>query len=71
MPISETTIITGKNRNIGLRVAVSVEVMYSTVIPAIAAIIATGISRASGFVRFGSGGSGGASMTNRPVSIQE
>lgn len=56
----------GRNKNIGLRAEALPDVRYSTLIPAIAAIIATGISRANGLTGTGFGGSGGASTTVWP-----
>ena len=65
VPTADTIIMAGKNRNIGLRTEAP-EVRYSTPIPAIAATMATGISRVNGFPGVDFGGSGGGSTTIWP-----
>ena len=66
MPISETSIITGRARNIGLRGVDAPDRRYSALIPTTAAIIATGINRATRLTGVASGNVGGASRTIRP-----
>src|SRR3954454_8551796 len=62
----ETTIMTGKNRNIGLRLVP--EVKYSNAIPEAATSIATGSSHLSGLAGAARGTSGGGSTTMSPSS---
>ena len=59
MPTTDINIITGKNMNIGLRIAPPPDVKYSAIIPTVATTMATGSSRASGLPGTAFGMSGG------------
>jgi hypothetical protein len=67
VPTTDTSIIAGKNTNIGFRIAPAPEVKYSAIIPTAATIIATGNRRASGFAGTAFGRSGGASTPISPT----
>ncbi|MCH9768803.1 MAG: hypothetical protein K0U70_13485 [Actinomycetia bacterium] len=67
--MTDTSIMAGKNKNIGLRAEALPEVRYSVLIPTIAAIMAMGRRRANGFAGVGFGSSGGGSTTIWPPGI--
>ena len=66
MPTSETSIITGSAKNIGLRGDDAPDRRYNALMPITAATIATGIIRAMGLTGVASGSVGGASRAIRP-----
>jgi hypothetical protein len=66
VPTTDISIITGKNMNIGLRIAPEPEVKYSAIIPTVATTMATGSRRASGLPGTALGMSGGPSTAISP-----
>ncbi|BBX71814.1 hypothetical protein MPSYJ_52750 [Mycolicibacterium psychrotolerans] len=66
MPTTDTSIISGRTSIMGLRAFEPADLRYSALMPTIAAIIAIGISRASGLTAVASGSGGGASRAIRP-----